>query len=99
MFRRIGEFCTRHRRPLLVGWLLFFVLGIAVGGQVFSHLKDSNGSNSSASVRGFNRVDDAGNHGADMVAVIDGVPVNASSTRAAVGAAAVKVARIKGVTG
>src|SRR3954469_2532440 len=98
-FTRIGEFCTRHHRALLVGWLLFFVVGIAVGGQVFGHLKDSNGSSSSESVRGFNLVDDAVNHGADMVAVIDGASVDDPATRAAVGGAAVKVAHVKGGIG
>src|SRR3954469_17632042 len=98
-FTRIGEFCIRHRRVLLVGWLLFFVVGIVVGGQVFGHLKDSNGSSSSESVRGFNLVDDAVNHGADMVAVIDGAPVDDPATKAAVGAAADRVAQVKGVVG
>ncbi|MDT4945934.1 MAG: putative drug exporter of the superfamily [Pseudonocardiales bacterium] len=97
VFTRIGEFCTRHRRALLVGWLVFFVVGIVVGGQVFGHLKDSNGSSSSESVRGFNLVDDAVNHGADMVAVIDGAPVDDPATRTAVGAAADRVAKVKGV--
>src|SRR4051812_31165316 len=99
MFRRIGEFCTRHHRALLVGWLLFFIVGIAVGGQVFSHLKDSNGSSSSESVRGFNLVDDAVNHGPEMVAVIDGARVDSPQTRAAVGAAADRVAGIKNIIG
>jgi RND superfamily putative drug exporter len=99
VFTGIGEFCTRHRRALLVGWLLFFVVGIVVGGQVFGHLKDSNGSNSSESVRGFNLVDDAVNHGADMVAVIDGAPVDDPATKAAVGAAAERVAQVKGIVG
>src|SRR3954454_5344148 len=98
-FTRIGEFCTGHRRAVLVGWLLLFVVGIVVGGQVFGHLKDSNGSSSAESVRGFNLLDDAVNHGADMVAVIDGVPVDDPNTRAAVGAAADRVAKVKGVVG
>src|SRR3954462_14380921 len=99
VFTRIGEFCTRHRRVLLVGWLLFFVVGIVVGSQVFGNLKDSNGSNSSESVRGFNLVDDAVNHGQDMVAVIDGAPVDDPATRAAVAAAADQVAKVKGIVG
>src|SRR3954454_17180749 len=98
-FTRIGEFCTGHRRALLVGWLLLFVVGIVVGGQVFGHLKDSNGSSSAESVRGFNLLDDAVNHGADMVAVIDGVTVDDPNTRVAVGAAADRVAKVKGVVG
>src|SRR3954449_2131336 len=96
-FTRIGEFCLRHCRTLLVGWVLFFVVGIVVGGQVFGHLKESNGSSSSESVRGFNPVDDAVNHGADLVAVIDGAPANDPATRAAVAAAAGRVAKVKGV--
>src|SRR3954470_23956295 len=96
-FTRIGKFCTRHRRTLLVGWVLFFAVGIVVGGQVFGHLKDSNGSSTSESVRGFNLVDDAVNHGADMVAVIDGAPVDDPATRAAVSAAAGQVANVKGI--
>src|SRR5947209_256312 len=99
VFTRIGEFCTSHRRALLAGWLLFFVVGIVVGSQVFSNLKDSNGSSSSESVRGFNLVDDAVNHGADLVAVIDGAPVDSGATKAAVAAAAGRVAGVRGIVG
>jgi RND superfamily putative drug exporter len=98
-FTRIGEFCIRHRRALVVGWLFFFIVGVVVGGQVFGHLKDSNGSSSSESVHGFNLLDDAVNHGQAMVAVIDGAPVNDPVTRAAVGAAAAEVAQVNGVIG
>src|SRR3954451_1976427 len=98
-FTRIGEFCTGHRRALLVGWLLLFVVGIVVGGQVFGHLKDSNGSSSAESVRGFNLLDDAVNHGADMVAVIARAPVEYPNRRAAVAATTERFASSEGVVG
>ena len=52
MFSAIGQWVYRHRRLVLVGWLVLFVVGIVVGSGVFNKLKDSNGAGSSESVQG-----------------------------------------------
>ena len=53
MFSAIGSWVYRHRRLVLLGWLVLFAVGIVVGSAVFSNLKDSNGAGSSESVQGF----------------------------------------------
>ena len=59
MFSAIGHWVYRHRRLVLVGWLVLFVVGIVVGSGVFNKLKDSNGAGSSESVQGAQLLDDA----------------------------------------
>ena len=99
MFIRIGRFCVRHHRLILLVSALVFVLGVVLGGQVFGHLKESNGSARAESVRGFQLLDGASQQGPGVVAVVDGVAVDAPSSRAAVAAAARSVSRVDGVTG
>ena len=59
MFSAIGRWVYRHRRLVLVGWLVLFAVGIVVGSGVFNNLKDSNGAGSSESVQGFKILDQA----------------------------------------
>jgi putative drug exporter of the RND superfamily len=84
MYARLGRVCFRHRRAVLLCWLAVFVVGIVVGGGVFARLKDSNGSSSIESVKGFNLLDDAKSSGPGAVAVVDGARVSDPATRAAV---------------
>src|SRR3954453_15950839 len=84
MYAKVGRFCVAHRRAVLVSWLAVFVVGIVVGGGVFARLKESNGSASIESVKGFNLLDDARSSGPGAVAVVDGARVNDPATRAAV---------------
>jgi RND superfamily putative drug exporter len=95
---RLGAFCARRRWFVVVAWLGLFVVGMVVGSQVFVHLKDSNGSNSTESVRGFNVVDKVSTQGGSMVAVIDGPRVEDPAARRAVLAAARRVELVTGVT-
>ena len=98
LLARLATFCVRRRRFVLVAWLGLFVVGIVVGGQVFMHLKDSNGSSSTESVHGFTLVDNASTQGGSMVAVVDGARVGDPAVGKAVVAAARRVARLAGVT-
>ena len=84
MYARLGRFCFEHQRVVLVSWLAVFVVGFAVGGGVFARLKDSNGSSSIESVKGFNILDDASTAGPGVLAVVDGARVADPATRAAV---------------
>ena len=51
MYASVARFCVRYRQWVLVAWVLLFVAGIVIGGQVFSRLKDTN-SGSAESARG-----------------------------------------------
>src|SRR3954452_13317484 len=84
MYARLGRCCFQHRRPVLLSWLVVFVVGIVVGGGVFARLKDSNGSSSLESVKGFNIIDDAKSTGPGAIAVVDGARISDPATRAAV---------------
>src|SRR3954447_26333301 len=84
MYGRVGRVCVEHRRAVLVSWLVVFVVGIVLGGGVFARLKESNGSSSIESVKGFNILDDAQRSGPGAIAVVDGARVSDPATRAAV---------------
>jgi RND superfamily putative drug exporter len=98
MFASLGRFATRRRRLLLFGWLVLFVVGIAVGGGVFMKLKTPNGSSTAESVRGAALLDAASTHGMPVVAVVDGPAIDDPATRGAVQAAARHVDAVSGVT-
>ena len=97
MYTAIGSWVYRRRRLVLLGWLVLFVIGIVVGSAVFNNLKDSNGSNSSESVQGFNILDKASGMGPSVVAVVSGRPVDDPAARAAVQAASQEPAAMPGV--
>jgi RND superfamily putative drug exporter len=99
LLARLGAFCARHRWWIAVAWLGLFVVGTLVGGQVFVHLKESNGASSSESVHGLTLLDKASADGGSMVAIVDGPSVTDPAVRAAVNAAARQVAHLTGVTG
>jgi RND superfamily putative drug exporter len=94
MLGALGRFVYRRRRLVLLGWGILFVVGIAVGGSVFGHLKDSNGAGSSESVQGAQLLDDASSTSVSLVAVVDGKPVDDPATRAAVVQASQSVAAL-----
>ena len=95
---RLGSFVVVRRRWVLSAWFLLVVVGFAVGGQVFGQLKESNGSESAESVAGFNLMQEASDHGMEMVAVVDGAQVASPTTEQAVQRAADKVRSLSGVT-
>ena len=99
MLEKIGSWSYRRRRWLMAAWALVFVVGIALGGTVFAHLKDSVGSSRSESIKGLNLMDDANSHGPSLMALIDGKKVDDPATRAAVQAAKAKVEKVRDVVG
>ena len=99
MLVSLGRWSSQHRKRVMVAWLLLFVVGIVVGGQVFNRLKDANGGSGAESVQGFNLMDDARSSDPGVIAVVDGRPINDPATRAAVLRAKQEVTRIKDVTG
>jgi RND superfamily putative drug exporter len=95
MLGALGDFVYRRRRQVLLAWAILFVVGIAVGGGVFNHLKDSNGAGSSESVQGAQLLEDANSTSASLVAVVNGKPVDDPATRAAVVRASRSVPRCR----
>jgi RND superfamily putative drug exporter len=99
MFATIARFCVARRRWVLAAWVLLLVIGLAAGAMTFMRLKDSNSSGSSESARGAAIVAQATRMGPSVVVLVQGPPVNAASTRAAVQALTAKLDRVPGVTG
>ena len=99
LLTRLGTFCVRRRRLILLAWLGLFVTGILIGGQVFTHLKESNGNSSAESVHGSELLAKVSTRGGSMVAVIDGARVSDPAVGRAVVAAAHRVSKLTGVTG
>ena len=98
MLASVARFCVRYRRWMLVAWVLLFVAGVVIGGQVFSRLKDTNGG-SSESARGAAILDKAATMGPGAVVLVQGPPVGAAGTRAAVQALTARLERVPLVTG
>jgi RND superfamily putative drug exporter len=99
MFATVARFCVRYRRWVLLAWVLLFVAGIVIGSQVFSRLKDSNGSSGAESVQGASIMTQASNMGPSAVVLVKGPPVGAASIRTAVQALTARLERVPQVTG
>jgi RND superfamily putative drug exporter len=94
----LGRFCFHHRRLILVGWLVAFVAGIAIGVQVFPRLKTDYSGSSIESFQGFDILDQSAQYGSRIVAVVEGVKkVDPTTLRGDLSAAAADVRRIDGV--
>ena len=98
MLTALGSWSYRRRRWVMAAWAVIFVIGIAIGSQVFNQLKDSPGGSGSESIKGFNLIDRANPHGPEVIALINGRPVNDLATKAAVLAAKAKLAKLPAVT-
>ncbi|HEY7010492.1 MAG TPA: MMPL family transporter [Jatrophihabitantaceae bacterium] len=93
---RLARFAVRHRRAVVVSWLVVFVAGIGIGSQVFSRLKDSNPSGSE-SAYGAKLLKDADSMGMSAAVLVDGPPVDSPRTRTAVEALTDKLAHLPNV--
>ncbi|GAA3382839.1 MMPL family transporter [Cryptosporangium minutisporangium] len=79
MFARLGRFCYRHRKLVVVLWLLVFVAGIANTGRVTDRLGGGQqASESMESVRAATLLTESSEYGGRVSAVVDGVPVAAA---------------------
>ena len=79
----VAGFCVRHRRAVLLGWLVAFAAGILFGTQVFSRLKDGD-VGGTESARGLAVLQQADDMGMSATVLVRGVPVDAPATRVAV---------------
>ena len=99
MLTTIARFCVRRRRWVLAAWTLLFVAGITIGSMVFGRLHDSNGAAGTESVQGSNIMQQASSMGPTAVVLVEGPPVAAPGTRAAVLALTAQLAKVPLVTG
>jgi putative drug exporter of the RND superfamily len=74
MLRRLARFSLRHRRLVAAAWAVLFVVGIAVGSQVFDRLDsdvgDIEGTESAEAAARLQALDPGGE---DIAAVADGI--------------------------
>src|SRR4051812_46495643 len=98
MLTALGSWSYRRRRWVMAAWAVIFVIGIAIGSQVFNQLKDSPGGSGNESIKGFNLIDHANPHGQEVIALINGRPVNDPATKAAVLTAKATLAKLPAVT-
>ncbi len=88
MFARIGRFCARRRRLVLLGWLLLTVAGVAASGPVFARLDSGQASDRFESIQAYDLLDRHATYGGRVLGLVDGVRVTDPATREAVLAAA-----------
>ena len=86
MLSSLGHFCFRHRRLVLLAWLVAFVGGIAVGVQVFPRLVTDFSGSSIESFAGFDHLDESAPYGARVTALA-ATPTDPAGRRAVAGAA------------
>ncbi|HET6818316.1 MAG TPA: MMPL family transporter [Mycobacteriales bacterium] len=98
MLARLGSWSYRRRRFVMAAWAVLFVVGIALGSQVFGQLKDSVGAPGNEAIKGLNLMNDASTHGPSVIALVDGHAVDDPQTKAAVLAAKAKLERLPDVT-
>ena len=98
MLARLGSWSYRRRRFVMAAWAVLFVVGIALGSQVFGQLKDSVGAPGNEAIKGLNLMNDANTHGPSVIALVDGHKVDDPATEAAVQAAKTKLERLPDVT-
>jgi putative drug exporter of the RND superfamily len=68
----LGRFCFHHRRLVLVGWLVAFVVGLGVGVQVFPRLRTDYSGTTIESFQGFDIMSDSAQYGSRISAVVEG---------------------------
>jgi len=67
----LGRFCFRHRRLVLLGWLVAFAAGITAGVQVFPRLNTDYSGSSIESFAGYDHLDESAEYGSRITAIVD----------------------------
>jgi putative drug exporter of the RND superfamily len=97
MASRIGRFCFRYRWWVLAAWFFLFITGVLAAGQVLEGLGAVEQRYAPESVRAGQVLDEAGNRGGEIVALVEGVDPRAQGVRDAVARATADVLGIAGV--
>jgi putative drug exporter of the RND superfamily len=97
VFSRLGAFCVRRRRLVLVAWLLVGVAGVLASGPVFGRLEGGGASRRFESIQGSDLRSAGATYGGRVLAVLDGVPVTDPRLRAVAVRATADLRRIRNV--
>jgi RND superfamily putative drug exporter len=97
MTSRIGKFCFRYRWWVLATWFVLFIAGILAAGLVLDSLGAVEQRYAPESVRAGQVLDEAGDRGGEIVALLEGVDPRAEEVRDAVARATVDVQALAGV--
>ena len=68
MLARLGRSCFRHRRLVLLAWLVAFVGGITAGVQVFPRLVTDYSGSSIESFAGYDHLEESAEFGSRISA-------------------------------
>jgi putative drug exporter of the RND superfamily len=79
----LGRFCFHHRRPVLVGWLVAFVVGLAIGVQVFPRLNTDYSGTKIESFQGFDILDQTDQYGSRISALVEDQDITRLSSQIA----------------
>src|SRR5262245_46793457 len=98
MLGRLGRFCARHRRVVLVAWLIVFVVGLLAAGSVTERLSGGSGAASThESVAAGQLLANHDTTGTKISAVVDGVGVDDPRLRNALGVVRGDLSGLEGV--
>jgi len=97
MTSRVGKFRFRFRWWVLAAWLFLFVGGVLAAGQVLDSLGAVEQRYAPESVRAGQVLDEAGDRGGEIIALVEGVDPRAQEVRDALARASADVRGIAGV--
>jgi len=97
MLTRLGAFVARHRRVVLLVWLLVAICGAVAAPQVFSRLTSNLGNDNMESRRATAVLQAAGANATTINVLVDNVDPASPDVQKAVVAAANDIAKIDGV--
>jgi putative drug exporter of the RND superfamily len=80
--RTWGMTMYRHRRKVLLAWLVVLAAVIAFGGDVIARLDTGFGGDSSESTQGAERLRELDGTAGEIIAVVDGIDVSTPAVRA-----------------
>ena len=76
MLAGVGRWCARRRWLVVGAWAVLLVTGVGLGSSVFGEMGGNEGSTRLESVRGWKVLDGHGTSGAEVLAVLEGKPVD-----------------------
>jgi RND superfamily putative drug exporter len=80
----LGRRCYRHRKLVVLVWLLGVAGGFALGARVFGELATDYSGTSIESFQGYERLEDSAVLGTRVTAIVDGPPRDDPTARAAI---------------